>query len=115
MARWRILLAVSLALVLVALPPSLCWGDTPGPGSGTPVDGHPWDDQVTDGVNPDPGPGDPADSGCPTTKPSVTVLGSTPMMAGSAKWVGDALLRVVQRLHHAGVTAKHKSVGSRRR
>ncbi|MEW5701162.1 MAG: hypothetical protein AB1792_02910 [Candidatus Zixiibacteriota bacterium] len=113
MARWRVFLAVSLALMLAALPWSPCVADDPGPGGGSPADGHPWDDQATDGFTP-PGPGNPTDMGAPITK-SPLVVGSTPMLAGSVKWVGDAMLRVIRHLQSTNFTGKSKNIVSRRR
>jgi hypothetical protein len=112
MARYRLIWAVFLALVLVITPSSMGWAEAPSPGSGGLVDGHPWDDQVTDGTNPTPG--DPTDGHVSVPKSPVN-SGWMPMTAGAAKWVGDVMLYVMPSLRHTNTMAKHKSVGLRRR
>jgi len=112
MARCRLIWAVFLALVLVIAPLSTGWADNPNPGDGNTVDGHPWDDQVTDGTNSTPG--NPTDVRVAVPKSPVNI-GWMPMTAGAAKWVGDAMLYVMPSLLHTNTMAKHKSVGLRRR
>ena len=111
MARQRVILAICLALVLIALPMSSVWainsttqnpsvwGSLPTDGGGS-DSGHPWDD----GTNGTPIPGDTVL--VPTVKTTLPPIIIPTFVPGGNQWASYVMASVWQSISHAKISQK---------